>query len=356
MSNAKRKTKVKDKSNSNLTEELNQFGSLTENAQATDLQAAETQPADSSAITESEDDKEYREQVSDAVKGLFNQIESQEFIPQDFQTYIPVDSIESNVGYSSLLRQMHQAFVKRVAYYRSEAGGALSIEDARRRAFHPCTNAEEAVKEFDSLLSLPLGSLNFVDLLELHTLAPRAAEWFWERAKHEGRAEFESGYLAANITFPVGYMKGLWNIARYLGVRESFIDDWKPQGGIEIALIDMMAQSYFQWQYWLEQTVKRSKTEPRLEHHAYQEWKQYNEKTKNTQSWKEGYWFPPYVSEQQAVEHAVQMADRWNRIFMRTLRQLRDLRRYSPVTINNPSQVNIAADGGQQVNLNENKK
>ncbi len=58
-----------------------------------------------------------------------------------------------------------------------------------------------------------------------------------------------------------------------------------------------------------------------------------------------------YVSEQQDIEHAVQMADRFNRIFMRTLRQLRDLRRYSPVTINNPNQVNIAANGGQQVNV-----
>ena len=86
-------------------------------------------------------------------------------------------------------------------------------------------------------------------------------------------------------------------------------------------------------------------------HHAYREWKQRNEKTKDSKSWQEGYWFPPYVSEQQAIEHAVQMADRFNRIFMRTLRQLRDLRRYSPVTINNPNQVNIATDGGQQVNV-----
>jgi hypothetical protein len=31
---------------------------------------------------------------------------------------------------------------------------------------------------------------------------------------------------------------------------------------------------------------------------------------------------------------------------------MRDLRRYSvPVTINNPKQVNIAAEGGQQVNV-----
>jgi len=32
------------------------------------------------------------------------------------------------------------------------------------------------------------------------------------------------------------------------------------------------------------------------------------------------------------------------------------LRRYSPVTINNPNQVNIAADGGQQVNVIDDKE
>jgi hypothetical protein len=39
------------------------------------------------------------------------------------------------------------------------------------------------------------------------------------------------------------------------------------------------------------------------------------------------------------------------RAVRRTLRAIRDLQRYStPVTINNPQQVNIAADGGRQVN------
>ncbi|MDP9311928.1 MAG: hypothetical protein M3R24_13770 [Chloroflexota bacterium] len=43
------------------------------------------------------------------------------------------------------------------------------------------------------------------------------------------------------------------------------------------------------------------------------------------------------------------MADRFNRLFLRTLRQLRDLRRYTPpMVINNPTQVNIA---NQQVNM-----
>ena len=147
-------------------------------------------------------------------------------------------------------------------------------------------------------------------------------------------------------------MKQVWNIARYLGVRESFIDDWQPNGGIEVALIDMMAQTYFQWQFWLEQTVKRSETKERVENHEYSKWIAQRKAEYKINGWSEGEWSRPYVSEQQALEHAVQMADRFNRIFMRTLRQLRDLRRYSPVTINNPNQVNIAADGGQQVNVN----
>lgn len=57
------------------------------------------------------------------------------------------------------------------------------------------------------------------------------------------------------------------------------------------------------------------------------------------------------------AQQAAEMADRYNRLFLRTLRQLRDLRRYVvPVTINNPQQVNIAADGGQQVNVQRSKR
>ncbi len=346
MNKVKSKTKVKDKSD-NLTDKLNQIAERTE---ANQKDSAKLQ--NGGTVTEGgEEDKENHKQISDDVKALFNKYENQESIPQDFEIDVPIDSMESAVGYSSLMRQMQQGYLRRVAYYRSDAGGCLSLEESRSRAFHGCTNQEEALKIFDSLMSMPLEILNFVNLLELQTYSPRSAEWIWEKLKQEGKKEFESGHLAANITFPVEYMKGMWNIARYLGVRESFLNDWKPKGGIEVALIDMMAQSYFQWQYWLEQTVKRSETEPRREHHEYEKWKRFNEKLRKAQSWEEGYWFPPYVHEQAAIEHAVQMADRFNRIFMRTLRQLRDLRRYSPVTINNPSQVNIANEGGQQINV-----
>ena len=321
-----------------------------------DLNAGEVGLAKASAKrkaskTKESSPKKSSENTDPAYDSLFENWDEQEFSPQDFMVEIPIDSLESDVGYSSLFRQMHQAFIRRVAFNKKPEGGSLSTEEARARAFHACANKEEAKKMFLNLMRLPLESLNFVDLLELHSFAPRVAERLWERAKKQGTKEFLSGHLSGNITFPIGYMKQVWNIARYLGVRESFIDDWQPTGGIEISLIDMLTQTYFQWQFWLEQTVKRSQTREREQHPEYSRWMAQREKEYRAQGWTDGYWFRPVVSEQQALEHSVQMADRWNRMYMRTLRQLRDLRRFATVTINNPNQVNIAVEGGQQVNV-----
>ena len=58
---------------------------------------------------------------------------------------------------------------------------------------------------------------------------------------------------------------------------------------------------------------------------------------------------PPRVAMATAIEQSAGMADRFNRIFMRALRQLRDLRRYTPhVIVKNAGQVNV---GGNQVNV-----
>jgi hypothetical protein len=351
----KTKMKVKGRSEESLTDRLNQVP---------DQDDAETQTSEIAQLFDQPSDRysDGCDQIdvagiagSDEHSVLFDALDRKEFEPNDFNTGVAVDSLESAVGYSSLIRQMQEAFFDQVAFYRSEAGGSLSVDEARTRAFHVCENEEQAKALFDSLMNKPLHSVDFNSLSELYAGAPRVAERMWEMIKTEGRAEFESGHLAANTMFPVPHMKQAWNIARFLGVRESFIDDWNPQGGTEVALIDMLAQTYFQWQYWVEQVVLRSETRPRAEHPDYVQWKQWQEKKKKTQSWSEGYWFPQYIAEQSAIDHAVQTADRFNRIFMRTLRQLRDLRRYSPVTINSPQQVNIAAHGGQQVNVGNNK-
>lgn len=58
-------------------------------------------------------------------------------------------------------------------------------------------------------------------------------------------------------------------------------------------------------------------------------------------------WIAPRLTESEALREAAEMVDRWNRMYLRVLRQLRDLRRYNPpVVVNNGGQVNI---GEQQI-------
>lgn len=141
--------------------------------------------------------------------------------------------------------------------------------------------------------------------------------------------------VASSITRP-------WIKARYLALRESFIADWKPTGSIEIRLIEMMAQLYTEYEHWMELSVQRVAFECQEERYQVEV---------------KGKWRAVSVTGDADAQQAAEMADRYNRLFLRTLRQLRDLRRYVvPMTINNPQQVNIAADGGQQVNMQRNKQ
>src|SRR5215213_4172837 len=139
--------------------------------------------------------------------------------------------------------------------------------------------------------------------------------------------------------------------AQFSFIRHSFINEWQPRGGIESSLVDMLAQCYVGWQYWLSLTFSvANNIDTVIEQKA-------RNKKSERRSYDEGDWQPPRLTAAEYLERVTQMADRFNRMFLRTLRQMRDLRRYQmPVTINNPKQVNIAADGGQQVNVQGSKK
>jgi hypothetical protein len=179
------------------------------------------------------------------------------------------------------------------------------------------------------------------------------AQNMWEMIKREAAIEFESGHRAAAALEPVNYMTDCWNRASYIGIRESFIEEYQPKGGIELSMIDTIAQAWLMLQHWTEESVRRSQTRVREENYEFQKWKKW-QKEANQKQWDDGYWDRPYVSERIAVEHAAQMADRWQRMYFRAIRSLRDWRRYTPqLTINNAQQVNIAADGGQQINVSK---
>jgi hypothetical protein len=100
-------------------------------------------------------------------------------------------------------------------------------------------------------------------------------------------------------------------------------------------MIEMLSISYSLQMYW--STVAHDRA---LRVHDAQR--------EQPKCYKSSGWKSPYQSEADAVDQAHRLADGYNRQFLRVLRQLRDLRRYAPVVIQNAQQVNV---GNQQLNV-----
>jgi hypothetical protein len=205
-------------------------------------------------------------------------------------------------------------------------------------------DAAEAVAKKDELLtprneeyenSIRYGPVEHSSWYELeHLMAndPPAFRERWAHIKRTAIDELESGWRAARVV--EGYHNDPWDRARFIALRHSLIEQWKPTNGIETSLIDTMAQAQTFYMQWMKTMSDWLSIEANEQHDKYD---------------KDGCWQPPRVSVYQAMEQEAAMADRFNRLFLRTLRQLRDLRRYTPpVTIQSASQVNI---DGQQINV-----
>ena len=277
----------------------------------------------------------------------------------------------------SLVKEFRAAWYGRIEWLMKREGGALSVEEAIERANRKAQGEGEEAETARHALSLYRLILNrepehisWSCLSELHGCAPDLAEDTWLRIKQQAREEFESGHVAAKIFEPNGHLNNPANRAEYLAIRESFVDQWKPQGGLEIAMVENAVMCYFMQRAWMKKLTKRMETQPRMESYDYQEWKQRHEyqythrdqhgkkyRRRTAKQWGPGDWDIPYVSEAEAVEQASHEADRWGRRFQASCRQLRDWRRWSgPVIVQNAEQINIASEGGQQVNVQKSKR
>lgn len=314
-----------------------------------EIQKKETEKSPAKKVRFPKENKKRFQLMPDEFAKVQNAIEAVQAENREVEVY--ADSLESYLGYDSLLRVLSKQYNSQISYYRSEAGGSLTLEEARKAAYRRDLTDEEGMELFDKMMRCPTEQIGLWHLLELNGYSPVMAQNLWEMIKREAAREFESGHLAAIAFEPADWMADAWNRASYIGIRESLCEEWRPQGGIELTMIDSIAQAWLMLQYWTKESVKRANTEPRREKHQFYEWKRWN-KEANPKQWIDGHWDVPMVSEQSAVEHAAQMADRWQRMYFRAIRSLRDWRRYAPnLTINNANQVNIASDGGQQINV-----
>jgi hypothetical protein len=198
--------------------------------------------------------------------------------------------------------------------------------DAMQRA------AEAEPDEGQRILHGPPDQMNWYDLQQIARTDPDRAAARWEAIKSAALDELQSGHRAARACETA--VDGAWQRAQFLALGDDLAAEWRPRNGIERQLLDTMAQAQaccFQWQQTLAARSALSNIGgDRLER-------------------EEGKWQAPRQADADAIDKAAEMVDRFNRIFLRTLRTLCDLRRYSgPVFVQNAGQVNV---GGQQVNV-----
>lgn len=204
-------------------------------------------------------------------------------------------------------------------------------------------SGEKATPEVhrQAVKTAPSTSLGWQDFSMVAEADAEEGALLWERIRREARRDLRSGHLAAQ-SCEVEYDRPIQR-ARFLEIRSALIESWQPQNGMEIILIDQMTAAYAQQLHWTEEYSRRSR-ETAAE---IQEDITYRRQSES-HGFRYGSWMPPKQREADAIEQAFLMADKWNRIFLRVLRQLRDLRRLCPpVIINNGGQVNV---GQQQVN------
>jgi hypothetical protein len=188
------------------------------------------------------------------------------------------------------------------------------------------------------LLETPAREFSWGDFQGLEEVDQAEALARWQAIKTEAAEAVRSGVVAADAV-ESSWTGTPWQRAQFLAIRAEFARDWQPRGGIEQTLVDQMAQAYTLQLQWTARLVQRSD----------------GAAVETPTKYDGGRWQPPRVSEAEAVQEAAGMVDRWNRMFLRNLRALRDMRRLlpGPVIVNNAGQVNIAAEGGQQVNVAE---
>jgi hypothetical protein len=207
-------------------------------------------------------------------------------------------------------------------------------EQFRRKAPEALQKVEESASpEYEkNILNKPVDQVSWFDLEYLGEREPELATQCWRKMKCAALDDLQSGHRAARVM--EGYFSDAWMRAQFLAIRRDLMDAWQPRDGIERQLIDAMAQAQIAMHFWQARLALRASLEPMQEKLDIE---------------KRGGWNPPRVSDAQAVDQAAAMVDRFNKMFLRTLRALRDLRRYSPtVVVQNAGQVNV---GRQQVNV-----
>jgi hypothetical protein len=195
------------------------------------------------------------------------------------------------------------------------------------------TKAEESTPEYiEAIRSRSPEDISWSDLETLCAQQPDVGLKHFEEMKKAALEECLTGFRAARLLEGAGSTP--WKRALFAVMYTELVEAWQPRSGVERQLIETMAIAQAQMYFWVERLSERAS------HNAECEKRDIRER---------GIWNPPRASDKESQDQAAAMAERFNKVYLRTMRSLRDLRRsLPPIVVQNASQVNV---GGQHVNV-----
>jgi hypothetical protein len=182
-----------------------------------------------------------------------------------------------------LARRLAAVYEALVTHYKYSEG--LSPAEAVAKADEQCS-----LSRLFEIMDRQPERITWEDVRQLVGETGTRAADCWQEIVQAAREELGSGHRAGGALmdrYAVPYQ-----LARFLAIREELTEGWQPRNGVERQLIDQMAQAQSAAYFWLE----------RLTNHP-------------------GLGGP--------FEQLGAMVDRFNRVFLRLLRALQDLRRRS---------------------------
>jgi hypothetical protein len=242
------------------------------------------------------------------------------------QQEVTVVASDEQMEASAIIDKLALSFHRTLEFYKR-----CGYTPEQAQSYHDGDNSPEGR---ELARNRPAREISWYDISVLANGDIREALEVWGRVREAALFDWQAGMRSCDAVGAHTPMER----ARFLVIRDGFLDGWRPQNDMERAMIEMLAETFDLFQYWTAIAHTRA-----TEKHDQQK--------KDVSRYEHNGWKSPYQSEADAIEQAHNLAKSYHRQFLNTLRHLRDFRRYSvspPVIVNQGGQVNV---GNQQVNV-----
>ena len=203
----------------------------------------------------------------------------------------------------------------------------------------------------DWLREMPPEQLTWGTLSGLATSRPELFAEVWGKLRTTAEAELLNGGRVVETLADDTPLER----ARLLALRDAFAEEWRPRGGLEQSIIDQAVVAYDGLMEWQERANRLAMETDRDENSVIRLKRALEYETREgrdseiRREHRDD--LHRYVALREREAEAVRMVQRYQQVFLRALRMLRDTRRlWTSVHIHNEGQLNI---GKKQVNLNE---